>query len=97
VTARHWLLLLVAALGVALLVGVPLGVVVVLNTWLEWTVWAVPLVLGLLTFTFGATVLTWDAMGEPQGLSAACRAAQSICHGARRLLRHPPRHPQAGE
>jgi hypothetical protein len=62
---RHWLLLLAAALGLALLVGVPLGVVVALHTWLEWTIWAVPLLLGLLTFTVGATVLTWDATGEP--------------------------------
>jgi hypothetical protein len=64
-SVRHWFILLAAVLGVAFLVGLPLGVVVALHTWLEWTIWAVPLALGLLTFTVGATVLTWDATGEP--------------------------------
>src|SRR5262249_48933455 len=64
-SGRHWLVLLAASLGVAILLGVPFGVVVVLHTWLEWTIWAVPLLLGLLVFTIGATVLTWNATGEP--------------------------------
>jgi hypothetical protein len=63
-SARSWLLLALAALGVLLVVGGPLGVWVVLNTWLEWPLWAVPVALGLLTFAAGATVLTWHSIGH---------------------------------
>jgi ABC-type proline/glycine betaine transport system permease subunit len=63
-SAWDWLILMLVVLGVALIGGVPLGIWVALNTWLEWTVWAVPLLLGVLTFTIGATILTWDQVSR---------------------------------
>ncbi len=56
-------ILVLASAGVALVAGVPLGVVVALNTWLEWVVWAVPLIVGVVTFAVGATFLLNDQPG----------------------------------
>jgi hypothetical protein len=64
-TVRSWIVLVLWALGIGLIGGVPLGVWVCLNTWLEWTIWAVPLLIGGVIFVVGATVLTWDVEPGP--------------------------------
>jgi hypothetical protein len=62
---RSWIILCVIALIVAVVVGEPLGVVAVLYTWTEWTLWAVPVVLGVVVFAIGATILTFNTIPGP--------------------------------
>jgi hypothetical protein len=76
-SARQWVILAIVVVVVSLVVGVPLGVVVALNTWLEFTVWAVPLVVGVVTLAIGTTVLTRDAMGRLPLKSANATAVGS--------------------
>lgn len=49
---------LLVAILVAVVFGLPLAGLAVLYTWMGWMWWAVPAALGLGTFAFGAIILT---------------------------------------
>ena len=57
-----WISLLLIAILVAVVLGVPLGFVAVLYTWTGWMWWAVPLALGAVIFGMGATILTVERL-----------------------------------
>lgn len=70
----RWASLFLWSLGIAAVVGIPLGFVVAIfasvnrgdfggdtyHAWLEWTLWAVPLAVGIIIFVFGIPFVMWD-------------------------------------
>jgi hypothetical protein len=88
---RQWALLLLAVVGVALVVGVPLGFVAALQTgaWLEWMLWAVPVAMGLVTFWIGVHFLMWNASAVTKRKTLATAIVWGLVYAALMLVDKP--------
>jgi hypothetical protein len=86
---RQWNILLLAVLCVAIIVGIPLGYVAFVRTWLEWTLWAVPVAVGIVTFVMGVPFLMWNASATTKKKTLATAAVWGLVYLALLLVGKP--------